>query len=606
MSSHNPLNITTVEGDEYKHRSTVISMEESLALQEAAEVYDAFDRSRLKSRATNSKFSHLDVSLAKSMRDVEESTPQVLWAAYDKYADAGQWCKLDQIRLISLDFMFRRYLAFHRNHLSFKVSNTRGYIEWLPSVTHGEEVLAFSTQTFGKGRTYEPAKDTMFANLQQDLQAIVNDKVEFRWIHIADLRCLEKVAEAFGLHKFAKLFFMDLRCHSSISAFQDGIFASIMTVRIVCTQAHMYKIYYFSTENFLLTFEREVIQDSSNKRMKDHVSVPYRDMAFSVLNNREMHDESDDMLAQAVREEMKTNDNKLLDALNVADLPHGVVSIVMSKCKGEVYESVCNGGSMFLLYEIMMQSLLASESVLEFMARSIDYFKSQIYKRLTNNAKKNFFRENATLKSSVRLMMTMVDDVLYNLKAMMDKTTIEFDFVSKRMMSSWEATLCVAEMEDSFRFRKSCLQSQLAECSVLAVSLEHQMDLISERESKNLNLVATIFLPLTFWAGVFGMNFEVDGEFTMDILNKEEGPNIFWAICVACVVINLVLFARSGMIDFDYFFKRELRSSPDDEAFESSVSKLKKNMEKRETFRTTLSPQSEFVGDRKTFDISVN
>jgi hypothetical protein len=29
-----------------------------------------------------------------------------------------------------------------------------------------------------------------------------------------------------------------------------------------------------------------------------------------------MLDENDDMLAQAVREEMKTNDNKLLDALS--------------------------------------------------------------------------------------------------------------------------------------------------------------------------------------------------------------------------------------------------------------------------------------------------
>jgi hypothetical protein len=66
-------------------------------------------------------------------------------------------------------------------------------------------------------------------------------------------------------------------------------------------------------------------------------------------------------------------------------------------------------------------------------------------------------------------------------------------------------------MEDSFRFRKTCLESQLAECENLAVSLGHRMDLTSERESKNLNLVATIFLPITFWAGVFGMNFEVDG-----------------------------------------------------------------------------------------------
>ena len=95
---------------------------------------------------------------------------------------------------------------------------------------------------------------------------------------------------------------------------------------------------------------------------------------------------------------------------------------VMSKCAGEVYSSVCAGGGIFLFYEIMMQSLLASESVLEFMARSIDYFKSlvgslhkitfcpllkqcllmfacmycQTYKELSSETKRNFFRENAT------------------------------------------------------------------------------------------------------------------------------------------------------------------------------------------------------------------
>jgi hypothetical protein len=36
------------------------------------------------------------------------------------------------------------------------------------------------------------------------------------------------------------------------------------------------------------------------------------------------------------------------------------------------------------------------------------------------------------------MMISMVDDVLLNLRAMMDKTTIEFDFVSKKMMNSWE------------------------------------------------------------------------------------------------------------------------------------------------------------------------
>jgi hypothetical protein len=75
----------------------------------------------------------------------------------------------------------------------------------------------------------------------------------------------------------------------------------------------------------------------------------------------------------------------LFCAVRVADvdpLPQGVVSMVMGKCGGEVYNSVCSGGSMFLLYEIIMQSLLASEGVLEFIARSIDYLKSQVRRPL--------------------------------------------------------------------------------------------------------------------------------------------------------------------------------------------------------------------------------
>ena len=56
-----------------------------------------------------------------------------------------------------------------------------------------------------------------------------------------------------------------------------------------------------------------------------------------------------------------------------------------------------------------------------------------------------------------------------------------------------------------------CLNAQIEECDILSSSLEHQMGLTSEQQSRFLNLVATVFLPLTFFAGVFGMNFQVDG-----------------------------------------------------------------------------------------------
>jgi hypothetical protein len=88
-----------------------------------------------------------------------------------------------------------------------------------------------------------------------------------------------------------------------------------MTVRIICTQAHLYKIYCFCTDKLMITFEREVIKDCSNRRMKGG-ALPYRDVCFSVLSSRDMLDEDEEMLVQAVREEIKTNDNKLLDALS--------------------------------------------------------------------------------------------------------------------------------------------------------------------------------------------------------------------------------------------------------------------------------------------------
>ena len=100
-------------------------------------------------------------------------------------------------------------------------------------------------------------------------------------------------------------------------------------------------------------------------------------------------------------------------------------------------------------------------------------------------------------------------------------------FITFFLFLMFRATLCVAELEDSFRFRKLCLQAQLEECDVLSESLEHRMDLTSERHSMYLNLVATVFLPLTFFAGVFGMNFQVDGGYVLYAVQRFEIINCY-------------------------------------------------------------------------------
>jgi magnesium transporter len=56
---------------------------------------------------------------------------------------------------------------------------------------------------------------------------------------------------------------------------------------------------------------------------------------------------------------------------------------------------------------------------------------------------------------------------------------------------------------------------------------------------KVLTIIGTIFIPLTFLAGVYGMNFRFFPEIT-----KEWGYPAFWGVCIILAVIMLLLFRR--------------------------------------------------------------
>lgn len=79
----------------------------------------------------------------------------------------------------------------------------------------------------------------------------------------------------------------------------------------------------------------------------------------------------------------------------------------------------------------------------------------------------------------------------------------------------------------------------------------------------NFTLIATVFLPLTFFAGIFGMNFQVDGgydmasllflsltsiSYTMELLNRKHGPEFFWLLCVLVILLNIYFFLSTGLI----------------------------------------------------------
>lgn len=63
-----------------------------------------------------------------------------------------------------------------------------------------------------------------------------------------------------------------------------------------------------------------------------------------------------------------------------------------------------------------------------------------------------------------------------------------------------------------------------------------------------LTVIATIFIPLTFLAGVYGMNFNTASSWNMPELSWRYGYLAFWGLCGAITGIMLIAFKRLGWI----------------------------------------------------------
>jgi magnesium transporter len=100
----------------------------------------------------------------------------------------------------------------------------------------------------------------------------------------------------------------------------------------------------------------------------------------------------------------------------------------------------------------------------------------------------------------------------------------------------YDHLLRIAELIDSYR-------------DLLAGALDVYLSTVSNRlnqVSKQLTIVATIFLPLTFVTGFFGQNFGT-------LVRHINGPAAFWGYGVGSMVVGAVIlfiwFKRSGFLD---------------------------------------------------------
>ena len=94
------------------------------------------------------------------------------------------------------------------------------------------------------------------------------------------------------------------------------------------------------------------------------------------------------------------------------------------------------------------------------------------------------------------------------------------------------------EVSENFREMASGL------LDIYLTSLSHRLNDVM----KVLTIISTVFMPLSFLAGVYGMNFDRQQPFNMPELGWRYGYLGFWGISVAGIVAMLWLFRRKGLL----------------------------------------------------------
>lgn len=113
----------------------------------------------------------------------------------------------------------------------------------------------------------------------------------------------------------------------------------------------------------------------------------------------------------------------------------------------------------------------------------------------------------------------------------------------------------VAFINDELRlYLRDCLDHALSQTAKANSLLEYVVslrELLSAQQTQRLNevmkvltLVATIFIPLSFFAGVYGMNFDREQPGNMPELGVPYGYVIWWVVMILGVTAMLVYFRR--------------------------------------------------------------
>lgn len=137
-------------------------------------------------------------------------------------------------------------------------------------------------------------------------------------------------------------------------------------------------------------------------------------------------------------------------------------------------------------------------------------------------------REIIFLRKSVWPLREVISGLQHRIEGLIDKETILY------LKDIYDHTIQVLDTIETYRdFLSSMLEVYLS-------SINNKLNEVM----KVLTVFASIFIPLTFVTGLYGMNFHTDSPYNMPELSWRYGYLFFWGIVIAVVIIMSIFFKR--------------------------------------------------------------
>ena len=190
-------------------------------------------------------------------------------------------------------------------------------------------------------------------------------------------------------------------------------------------------------------------------------------------------------------------------------------------------------GADYLLYALVDTLIDLYFPVLERYAEEIDALQDEIFADARAEHQQRIFslrRDLLTLRRGIWPLRELAGALVRDDSDQLDEVA------EQHLRDCFDHAALLTEMVDSQRDLVAGLND------AYLASVSHRMNEVM----KVLTIIATVFIPLSFVAGVFGMNFERDGApWNMPELGLPFGYAMFWGLCLSVAGVMLWLFRRN-------------------------------------------------------------